>query len=176
MPPRFDDPPPSVAAWLRAVTLPIGAALVIPALLVGPARIGPALHAAPLWRVGVGGALVAIGLALLLWTNLLFARIGRGTLAPWAPTQRLVARGPYRHLRNPMISGVLAIVVGEAIALSSSRVGAWAACFFVANHLWFVRVEEPGLLARFGEAYARYRDAVPRWVPRLRAWRGDDAP
>ena len=56
----------------------------------------------------------AAGLAMLVWTVTLFVRVGRGTLAPWDPTRRLVARGPYARVRNPMISGVLAIIVGEA--------------------------------------------------------------
>ena len=30
--------------------------------------------------------------------------------------------------------------------------------------------EEPMLVARFGEPYARYRRAVRRFAPRLRAW------
>jgi protein-S-isoprenylcysteine O-methyltransferase Ste14 len=36
----------------------------------------------------------------------------------------------------------------------------------------FVRFyEEPTLRAAHGESYQRYQQAVPRWVPRLRAWR-----
>ena len=46
----------------------------------------------------VGTAVFASGLALFTWCVLLFARVGRGTLAPWDPTRRLVVVGPYRHL------------------------------------------------------------------------------
>ena len=35
----------------------------------------------------------------------LSVRIGKGTLAPWDPTFSLVAVGPYRYTRNPMIMG-----------------------------------------------------------------------
>ena len=49
----------------------------------------------------------------------LFARVGEGTLAPWDPTRRLVVESPYRRVRNPMISAVLAVLTGEALVLGS---------------------------------------------------------
>ena len=51
------------------------------------------------------------GFCLFAWCVALFSRVGRGTLAPWDPTQRLVAVGPYRYMRNPMITGVLAMML-----------------------------------------------------------------
>src|SRR5690348_8721851 len=61
--------------------------------------------------------LFASGIALFVWCIALFARVGQGTLAPWDPTQRLVAVGPYRHSRNPMITSVLAIIAAQALFL-----------------------------------------------------------
>lgn len=117
-----------------------------------------------------GGLLFSAGLALFGWCVVLFARVGRGTLAPWDPTRALVAVGPYRHVRNPMISGVAAMLFGEALFASSPALLAWAAGFVVVNHVYFWLVEEPGLERRFGAGYARYRAHVPRWIPRLRPW------
>ena len=67
------------------------------------------------------------GFALWVWTVRLFARIGRGTLAPWDPTERLVVEGPYAHVRNPMITGVLAVLLGEALIFGSTAIAIWAA-------------------------------------------------
>jgi hypothetical protein len=44
----------------------------------------------------VGALLIAAGLALWAVSVTLFVRIGRGTLAPWDPTRRLVVVGPSR--------------------------------------------------------------------------------
>ena len=117
-------------------------------------------------RAGVGVPLVCAGLALWLWTVRLFARIGRGTLAPWDPTERLVVEGPYAHVRNPMITAVLAVLVGEALVFGSTAIAIWAAAFAVVNHVFFLAYEEPSVERRFGDEYRRYKRNVPRWIPR----------
>ncbi len=157
----------SLVRQLAAVALlPVTVALVVPGLIVwssGPDGGG--------WALGLaGGALLAAGLALVAWTATLFARIGRGTIAPWDPTRRLVVHGPYRHVRNPMISGVLAILLGEAALLASLPLLLWFAGVFAVNAVYMPLVEEPGLRRRFGPAYDEYRANVPRWLPRLVPW------
>ena len=138
---------------------------VIPALIV---RGEDGIAAWPLALPGA--ALIVLGLALMVQTVALFATIGRGTLAPWDPTERLVIRGPYRRVRNPMISGLLCVLAGEALLFGSAALLAWLAFVFALNAVWFPLVEEPGLRRRFGADYEAYRAAVPRWLPRLRPW------
>lgn len=117
-----------------------------------------------------GCALICAGLTLLGKTIHLFATIGKGTLAPWDPTRKLVVQGPCRHVRNPMISGVWCILLGESVLLGSVPVFVFALLFVTINHVYFITSEEPGLMRRFGEEYLLYRNAVPRWVPRLTPW------
>jgi protein-S-isoprenylcysteine O-methyltransferase Ste14 len=146
--------------------------LVVPGLLLftGPGEfLWPPLHPV---LVGVGLILGGLGLVLVVSTNLLFAKIGQGTLAPWDPTQRLVVRGVYRHVRNPMISGVAFILLGELLASGSLRLLIWFLLFALANLIYIPLVEEPGLEHRFGQAYRVYKQHVPRWLPRLRPWEG----
>ena len=112
-----------------------------------------------------------IGAALFVGTVYLFATAGRGTLAPWDPPARLVVRGPYRFVRNPMITGVLLILVAEALFFRSMPVGVWAAVFFVINAIYLPLFEEPGLERRFGDDYRQYKRDVPRLLPRLRSLR-----
>lgn len=116
------------------------------------------------------GAIVLLGGFLLFaWCVSLFARVGRGTLAPWDPTQQLVAVGPYRYVRNPMITGVLAVLAGEALLTGSRVLALWFVVFGAFNYVYFVLVEEPGLERRFGEPYREYKERVPRWIPRRRS-------
>lgn len=118
----------------------------------------------------LGLSLTAAGFALWLWTVRLFARIGEGTLAPWDPTRRLVVEGPYRHVRNPMIAAVLAVLAGEAAVFGSLPLLIWFAAFFAGNVVFFSLYEEPDLERRFGEDYRAYKANVPRWLPRRAAW------
>lgn len=157
-----------MSAWrhLRAIgLLPLMATLIAPLLILessGPVDVDRGLVP--------GLVLIGLGLLLVVWTIGLFARVGRGTLAPWDPTTRIVVRGPYRHLRNPMIGGVTLILVGEAALFASLPLLAWAAAFFAVNAIYMPLVEEPGLERRFGGEYERYRANVPRWLPRPRPW------
>ena len=117
-----------------------------------------------------GSILVLIGLTIMGVCISSFIRIGRGTLAPWAPTKRLVITGLYRHVRNPMILGVLIVLLGEALALRSQNILIWAASFVVINTIYFIVYEEPDLEDRFGEEYREYKKHVSRWLPRRRPY------
>lgn len=157
----------SVWRHLRAIgLLPFVVTVVVPGLVLW--QSGADLAAWPLAFPGV--VLTALGLVLVTWTVALSARVGRGTLAPWDPTSRLVVVGPYRHVRNPMISGVLAILLGEAALFASVTLLLWFAAVFAANAVYFPLVEEPGLQKRFGAEYDAYRANIPRWLPRVRPW------
>jgi protein-S-isoprenylcysteine O-methyltransferase Ste14 len=148
------------------------------AVLLLPGVVTVAVPAVILWRRGgtlgllaiAGVPLVAAGLLLMITTIRLFASAGRGTLAPWDPTARLVVRGPYRYVRNPMISGVLAVLLGEAALAASLHLLLWFGAVFALNAVYIPLVEERGLEARFGEEYRTYKAHVPRWLPRLRPW------
>ena len=121
-------------------------------------------------RFWIGLVLAATGFALAAWTTRLFVTEGRGTPAPWAPPRKLVVRGPYRHVRNPMISGVLLMLVAESHLFGSWPVAGWMLVFFLVSTIYMARVEEPQLERRFGGDYRRYRANVPRWIPRVAAW------
>jgi len=158
---------------LSIALLPFVVVVIVPRSLLARDAVDAAVPSSLLLLVGgrVGGALVfTLGLALFTWCVTLFARVGRGTLAPWDPTKRLVVVGPYRHVRNPMITAVCTMLAGEALFFHSARIGYWLLLFVAINHAYFLLLEEPGLVARFGDDYERYRAAVPRWVPRWHGW------
>ena len=117
-----------------------------------------------------GAAVICAGLVLVGWTVGLFATVGRGTLAPWDPPRHLVVDGPYRHGRNPMISGILFILAGETVMFMSAGLLIWATAFFTVSALFIPFFEEPALERRFGDQYTEYKRNVPRWIPRWKAW------
>lgn len=155
---------------------PVTMTLLIPALIVSSAGVRmPNLHSpATAGLVTVGGLLIALGLGLLIWTVTLFDRVGEGTLGvgkALGEPVRLVVRGPYRHVRNPMISGVLCILLGEAAVAGSGWLLLWFATFFAILATFIRFWEEPHLKSRYGADYVEYHRNVPAWFPRLTAWR-----
>lgn len=161
----------STRTHLRAILLLPGNVLgVIPALILWWSRGQWALAGPAELRLWAALLCFGAGLSLMTLTIRRFATEGDGTLAPWDPTERLVVSGVYRHVRNPMISGVVVNLVGEALLFGSGALGVWAGLFFLTNAIYIPQVEERSLEQRFGEDYRRYRQHVPRWIPRLRAW------
>ncbi|MCX6144505.1 MAG: isoprenylcysteine carboxylmethyltransferase family protein [Ignavibacteriales bacterium] len=119
----------------------------------------------------VGALLAGVGLVFLATTASMFIRFGRGSLAPWNPTRKLVVSGLYSYVRNPMITGVLTALLGETLIFHSFWIFIWLITFFIINSIYFVLLEEPGLVKRFGEEYLEYKRNVPRWIPRLKPWK-----
>jgi protein-S-isoprenylcysteine O-methyltransferase Ste14 len=111
---------------------------------------------------------IALGAALLAACIVEFARSGRGTLSPVDPPRRLVVRGLYRYVRNPMYLSVTIIVLGEALLTRSSALLVYWMIFFGAANLFVIAYEEPFLRRRFGASYDAYTRQVGRWVPTLR--------
>lgn len=102
---------------------------------------------------------------LNLASGFALALVGKGTPLPLDQPRRLVVRGPYRCVRNPMAVGGLS--QGLAVGL---WLGAWSVFAYVVagGLLWhvFVRpIEEADLAARFGSRYEAYRRRVRCWIP-----------
>jgi protein-S-isoprenylcysteine O-methyltransferase Ste14 len=167
----------AVLLQLQSYLLPFVVLLVIPWAileLTGGLSIGWGLNVPLDYAVVAAGCcIIAAGLFLLGLTIRLFIVIGRGTLAPWSPTRKLVIAGPYRYVRNPMITGVVIALLGESVLFGSLWVFAWCVFFFAGNHVYFIFSEEPGLLKRFGDDFLNYKRNVPRWIPRLTPWSDD---
>jgi protein-S-isoprenylcysteine O-methyltransferase Ste14 len=167
-----------VSIWrhlFAIAVLPGMVTIVVPSVILhAGGRVEPGGAVPPPWgTLGAlaGCALVGLGLILGTAAVFLFARIGRGTLAPWDPTRRLVVHGPYRYVRNPMISGVLAVLFGEAAFFGSFSLFLWFLLFLGLNLIYIPFWEEPDLERRLGPEYVAYRQNVPRWVPRLTPWK-----
>ena len=166
-----------MSGWrhVRAIALlPGNVTIVVPAAILiagkgpnvgwgldGPGTVAPVL---------LGVVLMTGGLALWSWTVRLLARIGQGTLAAWDATRHLVVAGPYRYVRNPMITAVFGVLLGEAALFGSPWLLTWSAAFLAVNCAYFFLYEEPGLERRFGEEYRLYKRNVPRWIPRRTPW------
>ena len=129
------------------------------------------LAPAPAWAMplrAIGGVLILAGAPLLLDSFRRFAVEGLGTPAPVAAPDRLVVRGAYRFVRNPMYVAVAATIVGQALLFWNLRLFVEAITLWIGFDLFVRFYEEPVLRERFGHEYETFCAQVPRWIPRLR--------
>jgi protein-S-isoprenylcysteine O-methyltransferase Ste14 len=117
------------------------------------------------WR-WVGALPLVAGACIYLVCAWDFAVTGVGTPAPIDMPRKLVVKGLYRFVRNPMYVGVASLVVGQAVLFGSGAVLAYMVCVWVFFHLFVVFYEEPTLRGKFGAEYEEYCRRVPRWLPR----------
>jgi len=165
---------PSLLKHIRDILiLPFTVTVIIPYLIYNPQRLLVSDFIVPFKVFGLLWG--ATGFFIFLYTVFLFRTIGKGTLAPWTPTQKLVVAGPYRYCRNPMITGVFFILLGETFFLNSVELLQWAGLFFLINTTYFHLKEEPDLEKRFGDEYRIYKKNVPRWIPRIRPYEGNQS-
>jgi protein-S-isoprenylcysteine O-methyltransferase Ste14 len=64
--------------------------------------------------------------------------------------------------------GVLAMILGQAVLFADVRLVIYALAIWAAFHLFVVFFEEPTLRQTYGDQYAAFTAAVPRWIPRRR--------
>jgi protein-S-isoprenylcysteine O-methyltransferase Ste14 len=171
----------SIVMLMRHLTailvLPCAMAIFIPIWIARRGHVVYTTPHSPAGMLGVAAGIVsmATGLALFAASLFYFWSRGRGTLAPWDPPRRFVVDGPYRFVRNPMISGVIFVILAEACILRSRPHAGWAVLFALINLVYIPAVEEPSLAARFGEPYGEYKRAVRRFLPRLRPWTAEES-
>jgi protein-S-isoprenylcysteine O-methyltransferase Ste14 len=127
--------------------------------------------AEPPWQKLLGAALIFAGLTPLLDSIRRFIYVGRGTLVPGVPTERLVVTGLYRYVRNPMYVGVLVALAGEAALFGSRDLAILAALAWMGFHLFVRFHEEPALARSYPEDFPEYQRHVPRWLPRWTPYR-----
>lgn len=121
----------------------------------------------PVWREIVAVALILLGLAPLFESIVRYVRVGRGTVMPAVPTERLVVTGLDRFVRNPMYLGVVVALIGEAVLFWSVDMALYTGLVWLGFDLFIRFYEEPTLRRRHGEEYLRYCARVRRWLPHL---------
>ena len=126
----------------------------------GLARLWAPLGEVLLWP---GRGLVAVGIALIVWSALAFRR-ARTTIVPHQAPSALVEAGPYRFSRNPIYLADLVILAGAALILGAPLALILLVPFREVLLRLFIRPEEAVLERDLGPAYLDYKARVRRWL------------
>jgi protein-S-isoprenylcysteine O-methyltransferase Ste14 len=151
--------------------------LVFPAIAIegsGGSWVNP--FSRPSWQLGAIVQVLALPALLGVTAVQEFVTRGGGTPVPFDPPHRLVTSGVYAYIANPMqLSGVMLLVL---LGLAVQNV--WVAAAGVMAHVYSLGLagwdEGEDLRRRFGDDWTTYRQAVRRWIPRLRPWHRPDRP
>jgi protein-S-isoprenylcysteine O-methyltransferase Ste14 len=154
---------PKVRRRALSPSVLIGAGIAWFASWLVPTSVWDALVVVNPILQGFGIALVFAGTAFALW-----ARFTLGTMWTGIPSQRaghqLRTSGPFAMARHPIYTGVLAMLVGTALACG---IGPYAGPV-IAGAIGLalkMRVEEKMLLETFGPEYEAYRSRVRALLP-----------
>jgi protein-S-isoprenylcysteine O-methyltransferase Ste14 len=114
----------------------------------------------------LGALLAIVGLSFAIWSVYVQYKIGKGTPAPFVPTQRLVISGPYKYCRNPMAFGALLFYIGIAIIFNTpSMLLVPIPALFIPFLIFTKLIEETELEIRFGKEYIEYKRRTPFLIP-----------
>lgn len=159
---------------LFSLLLPISATIVIPLILYLFIDISTSgvLFNPNLILLIMGIVLSIFGFYLFIKCNLVFIKIGKGTLMPLTSiqTKHLIIAGPYRYVRNPMILAVWFIILGEAFIFASFSILTWAISFLIINLVYMPLIEEKGMEKRFGMEFIEYKNNVRGWIPHFQPY------
>jgi len=107
----------------------------------------------------------SFALFLIGWSVLYFLR-AKGTPVPSNPPPQLVTTGPYAYVRNPMLTGVFALLFGFSILFGSASLLVIFTPLFIFINVWELKaIEEPELLKRLDQDYIEYRKRTPMFFP-----------
>lgn len=119
-------------------------------------------------RLPVALPLMAAGVFITAWSALQFIKV-KGTPVPFNPPPQVVRTGPYRFVRNPMLTGVFLLLFGIGFAVNSFSLVLFFTPLYVLLNMWeLINIEEPELIKRLGDEYIKYRKQTPMFVPGYR--------
>ena len=102
------------------------------------------------------------------WSVLTFLR-AKGTPVPLNPPPKLVTTGLYAYMRNPMLTGVFALLFGIGALFGSGSLLFIITPLFILINVWELKaIEEPELVKRLGQDYIEYRKRTPMFFPNFR--------
>lgn len=111
----------------------------------------------------IGLPIIVIGILLNLQAKGTVLK-SKTTIIPFQKPRLLVRHGPFHYSRNPMYLGMLLVLIGESILLSSLSAMIAPILFMIIITIKFIKPEEKILENVFEDDYKKYQNEVRRWI------------
>jgi len=116
-------------------------------------------------RLPVSIPMITVGLAVTAWSAFHFLKV-KGTPVPFNPPPKVVITGPYRYVRNPMLTGVFLFLFGIGFIFNSASLVFFFTPLYMLINVWELKkIEEPELIKRLGDEYIEYQRHTPMFIP-----------
>lgn len=152
---RYDHPgviAPPPLIWLGHIAVGVGLIFAFPIALIPSGLQYP-----------LGGALIALGLGVMLTSTWLFRRAGTN-IPTYRPATTVVTSGPYRLSRNPIYLSMIVGHLGIGVVTDNVWMIALVVPLALLLRYGVIAREERYLEGKFGEDYRRYKTTVRRWL------------
>jgi protein-S-isoprenylcysteine O-methyltransferase Ste14 len=126
-------------------------------------RLGARLWPRSLAAYWIGVVILALGLLFAVWARVHLGRNWSGEVTV-KEGHELIRTGPYAYVRHPIYTGLIAAVLGTAIASGTVR-AAIGVLIIGASFVFKLRREEAFMRETFPGEYQRYAAEVPALVP-----------
>lgn len=156
---------PGSPEWLAGVGFAVAVAIGAAAPALALAGILEPIEALDQASAHIAGVVLSVaGIALTFYAQLAMGASWRIGVDP-AERTKLVTRGPFALVRNPIYSALLPTALGLALLVPSVLAIAGFAALVIALELQVRIVEEPHLLRAHGRAYSDYAAGTGRFFP-----------
>jgi len=114
----------------------------------------------------IGIAIMAFAIPFAIYCTAILVIPSSVRPAPYDANGSFAIEGPYKYVRNPFLLSIIISLIGEAILMSRVIMIGYTIIFICCIHFWVVFFEEPTLEERFRNEYKKYKESVPRWIPK----------
>jgi protein-S-isoprenylcysteine O-methyltransferase Ste14 len=152
---------PGQGRWTRCAGFRVAIVVLVLVLVRGVGFRSHSVNNDPVLS-GVGLALFVLGLAVAVWARL-YIGTNWGTPMSRKEEPELVTSGPYRRVRHPIYTGIIAAMLGTALAVSLYYLIAFAV--LAAYFIYSATREESYLTGQFPDAYPAYKRSTKMLIP-----------
>lgn len=115
----------------------------------------------------LGMLMILSGLAFIVYLVFVFKVVGKGSPVITEGAKKLIIKGPYQYVRNPMYLTHLWIWLAMFVIFGDVLLILYLLLGWLTLHVFVTKWEEPQLKEKFGREYDEYVKKIPRWIPKL---------
>jgi protein-S-isoprenylcysteine O-methyltransferase Ste14 len=125
---------------------------------------GASITMLPDWVFSLGIFLIILGIIIRQWSMIILGKYFSAVIGT-QEGQKVIEKGPYKHIRHPSYTGALIIFIGLGLSLQSLAAVLMLILLFIVAYGYRIHVEEKTLITELGEPYIEYKKRTKKLIP-----------